>query len=82
MSLFIKMWHVIGFLGIVLLALILVAIIVAVIDTIYSNIKQAIMRNKSIKETQEEINELIKMAIVDDIKNQIKEIELSKENEK
>ena len=79
MNLFSTLWHFVAFLGIIILILILIGIMFALIDTIYVNIKNSIIRNKAIKESQIEAKKMIKKAILEEIKNQIR---LQRENEK
>lgn len=50
-----QMWNFVGFLGLTVLILILIAIIFAIVDVIYNNIKLSIVKRQAISKLKEEL---------------------------
>lgn len=50
-----QMWNFVGFLGLTILILILIAIIFAIVDVIYNNIKLSIVKRQAISKLKEEL---------------------------
>lgn len=50
-----QMWEFVGFLGLTILILILIAIIFAIVDMIYNNIKLSIVKRQAISKLKEEL---------------------------
>lgn len=50
-----QMWNFVGFLGLTILILILIAIIFAIVDVIYNNIKLSIVKRQAIGKLKEEL---------------------------
>ncbi len=55
---FTKLWEFVGFLGIIILILILIGVIFAIVDTIYSNIKLSIVKREALKKLNEQLKDI------------------------